>query len=190
MENHRLDLNKKDSADLEDIKCALTDPLENDNANVFSLINYFNNRSSASAPNTPVESKGFNFPSLGRSIPDLSVILPINLNMAHVSEIEDLKASRSGLKAWITRSLNSVKEMRGNKTLTLSLLQKQETFINERINRILEIEEKINEIYVKHKVSESDSTRVSDADEMHKLILNSQNTVATCEELLIDRNKV
>ena len=168
MDGHRKDLNKNDSEDLEEIKRTLTDPQEND-ANVFNLINFFNNRSSASAPQSPVESKGFNFPSRGHSIPDLSNILPINLNMAHVAEIETLKASRSGLKAWVTRSINSIKEMQG-KTLTLNVLQKQEAFINERINRILEIEEKINDVYVKHRVSESDPARVADADEMHKFI--------------------
>ena len=190
MENHRLDLSKEDSKDLENLKYSLTESLENDSGNVLSLVEFFNKRSSVSAPNTPVETKCFNFPSHSHSNPDLRNILPIDLKMSHVNEIEPLKASRAGLKAWITRYVNSIKEMQSSGSLTLCKLQKQESLINERINRIFEIEEKISEIYIKYKVSESDEARLKDADETHSFILNSQNAVANCEELLIDKKQV
>ena len=190
MENHRLDLSKEDSKDLENLKYSLTESLESDSGNVLSLVEFFNKRSSVSAPNTPVETKCFNFPSHSHSNPDLRNILPIDLKMSHVNEIEPLKASRAGLKAWITRYVNSIKEMQSSGSLTLCKLQKQESLINERINRIFEIEEKISEIYIKYKVSESDEARLKDADETHSFILNSQNAVANCEELLIDKKQV
>ena len=60
MENHRLDLSSKDSEDLENLKYSLTESLEQDSGNVLSLVIFFNNRSSVSAPNTPVDYKSFN----------------------------------------------------------------------------------------------------------------------------------
>ena len=82
MENHRSDLSKDDSEDLENLKYSLTESLEKDSSsNVLSLIDLFNKRSSVSVPNSPVESKSFNFPVRSNSIPDLSGILPINLKI-------------------------------------------------------------------------------------------------------------
>ena len=190
MENHRSDLSKDDSDDLENLKYSLTESLEKDSGNVLSLIDLFNKRSSVSAPNSPVESKSFNFPVCGSSILDLSGVLPINLKMSQSSEIEPLRASRAGLKAWVTRYVNSITEMQNSGTLTLCKLQKQESLINERINRILEIEEKISEVYIKYKIPENDPTRQKDADETQLFILNSQNSVANYEESLIGKKQV
>ena len=191
MENHRSDLSKDDSEDLENLKYSLTESLEKDSSsNVLSLIDLFNKRSSVSVPNSPVESKSFNFPVRSNSIPDFSGILPINLKMSHTSEIEPLRASRAGLKAWVTRYVKSITDMQSKGTLTLCKLQKQESLINERINRILEIEEKISEVYIKYKIAENDPAREKDADETHSFILSSQNAVANCEELLTNNKQV
>ena len=41
MDNHRLDLSKEDSADLENLKEDLTESLEYESKNVIELVNYF-----------------------------------------------------------------------------------------------------------------------------------------------------
>ena len=98
MDNHRLDLSKEDGANLENLKEDLTESLENESKNVIELVNYFNRGASVSAPNSPSRCKVPKWPVRGHSIPDLSNKFPINLNMSLTSELEPLRATRTGLK--------------------------------------------------------------------------------------------
>ena len=183
----RKDLNDSDKSDIDQIKRDLTDSCEyDDQLDLPHLIEFFNKRSCVSEPTTP--SKGLKSrPPVVRntSLIGLDKIVGIKTKMSDMeSELAPLRRRRGGFKGQVTQIVNNVKQLHDAKTLTLSMLSKQEKVLNERINKIFEVEEEISEIYDSYEVLISDEGRLTDSKATLKFITDSQDTFARIEDKL------
>lgn len=197
----RIDLSKHDKGDLEDLKNDLTNSFEKfDDAlsevshvslkklSVREKVNWFNARTSAAAvsksvPSSPIKNSNFQLPVRNFSVENLSCIEPLNFKMS-LSELEPLKKSRAGVKSRVTRIVNNLKKLHGGKTLTLSILAKQESQINGFIDKINEVEQTMADIYDQNSVSCDNKDRSADFDVTATFILDHQTTLAKWEEEL------
>ena len=71
------------------------------------------------------------------------------------SEYTPLKGTRTSLKGWVTRHRNELQSLKDNNQLTIENLQPGENSINEVFRKLEENEFKIDEVYAKHGITES-----------------------------------
>ena len=106
---------------------------------------------------------------------DLISVLP-NLTMVNMeAELNSVRPSQRSHKSWITRLLNDAEKAKTRGTLTLDKLKRISRQIEDQINKILDYERQVYEIYTRHKVAEDDPTREAAAAEIFYFVQDTSN---------------
>ena len=112
---------------------------------------------------------------------NLFSVLP-NLTMVNLeAELNSVRPSQRSHKSWITRLLNDAQKAKTRGTLTLDKLKRISRQIEDQINKIIDYERQVYEIYTRHKVAEDDPNREAAAAEIFEFVQDANDSLAVYE---------
>ena len=142
---------------------------------VREILKTFESRGS-SAPTSPVKQKR---PSV--TLSTRSGSCSSFFNMALSQEVQTalapLKKTRRGYKSWVTRSINNVVAEDGAGTLTCGAFTIKYDAIKNAMNKVVNVQDQISQVFDNNGVSESQADRVADEQETAEFLNSASNDI-------------
>ena len=105
-----------------------------------------------------------------------------NLTMVGLAdELNAVRTSQGYYKQWITRLLDDLAKQKTEGTLTLGGFKSANRQIENQIQKILECEDKLIQIYTRYKVAENEATREKAAKAIYDYVQATHNSLADYE---------
>ena len=73
-----------------------------------------------------------------------------------ISVLEPLMKSRAGLKGWVTKAINELKELRENGTLTIEIFKQKEDTVDRFLLKIQDLNHQIYDVYAQNNLADDD----------------------------------
>ena len=197
------DRNRREAAELEELKAELTDGLDTSSSSNTSVPNTSGDgivsptashfsvvRSrvlSSSAPSSPTRNRSVRASCSRLSVKSLVAGFEsyscesIFINMGLQEELEPLIRSRAGFKSHVTRDINYLKSSKADNSLNAVLFKRLEYSVSKAIQEIERKDIEMSAVYDKYRVELANANRKSDSDATAAYILKAHQEMAALE---------